>query len=40
LPSPRGRGRVHRVYVLGGAALAASWPLRVVVARSETWQRG
>jgi hypothetical protein len=30
-------GRVHPVYVLGGAALAASWPLRVVVARSETW---
>jgi hypothetical protein len=33
----RSTGRVHPVYLIGGAALAASWPLRYVVARTDAW---
>jgi hypothetical protein len=29
---------VHPVYVIGGLAVIASWPLRMMVARSEWWQ--
>ena len=29
---------VHPVYAIGGAALIASWPLRVMIGRSEWYQ--
>jgi hypothetical protein len=29
---------VHPVFVIGGLAIVASWPLRMMIARSEWWQ--
>lgn len=29
---------VHTVFVIGGLAIVASWPLRMLIARSEWWQ--
>ena len=33
------RGRVHPVYLWGGALLVASVPLRLAISATHTWQR-
>jgi hypothetical protein len=30
-------GRIHPIYLMGGGALVASWPLRYALARTEAW---
>jgi hypothetical protein len=32
------RGRIHRAYIWGVASIAISFPLRTLLARTETWQ--
>jgi hypothetical protein len=32
------RGRIHRAYIWGIASIAISFPLRTLLARTETWQ--
>ena len=34
----RKHGLVHLVFALGGFAIVASWPVRMLIARSEWWQ--